>query len=249
MILQTNDLTFGFGGDLVTDRVSLAVRQGEFLSVIGPNGAGKTTYFNLLSGMYRPANGSIVYQGHDITHSRPSSRARLGIARSFQTSNVFPTLTVHENARLAAQALHGHRFQLLRPFASYRRDVVAADRALDLARLTHLRAVPAGVLSHGDKRKLELAMSLASGPQLLMLDEPTSGLSAEDVPGMVAVIRRVWEAGRTTVIMVEHKMGVVRELSDRIAVLHQGKLLALGTPAEIAVNEAVQSAYLGRETI
>jgi|SRR5579872_946796 len=248
-LLETTDLSFGFGGDLVTDRVSLGIQPGEFLSIIGPNGAGKTTYFNLLSGMYRPASGRITFAGRDITRMSAPGRAQIGIARSFQVSNVFPLLTVDENVRLAAQATGRHAFQLLRPYTAYGADIARAHAALEMVSLRRFAAVPAGLLSHGDKRKLELAMAIVAEPRLILLDEPTSGVSAEDVPAMVDLIRVMRQAGNTTVIMVEHKMAVVHELSDRVAVLHQGRLLALGTPEQIQANETVQSAYLGTETL
>ena len=246
-ILETRALTFGFGGNLVTDHVSLAVREGEFLSIIGPNGAGKTTFFNLLSGLYRPTGGAIFYRGRDITATSPTVRARRGIARSFQISNVFPTLSVRENVRLAAHARGHARYQLLRPYTAYPRYLERADRALDVVGLGTQVALPARALSHGDKRKLELAMVIAMEPDVLLLDEPTSGVSAEDVPEMVALIRRVREVERKTVLMIEHKIGVVLGLSDRVAVLAQGRLLALDAPAAIQRNEAVQAAYLGTE--
>jgi branched-chain amino acid transport system ATP-binding protein len=246
-ILETHDLTFAFGGNVVTDHVSMAVSEGEFLSIIGPNGAGKTTFFNVVSGVYRPSAGSIFYRGEDITRQSPADRARHGMARSFQLSTVFHNLTVHENVRLAVQAKHAHRFQLLRPFRSYRTDLERAGEALSLVGLSDRAQAPAVTLSHGDKRKLELAIVLAMDPDILLLDEPTSGVSAEDVPGMVALIRRIWQVQKKTVMMVEHKMSVVLDLSDRIAVFHQGKLLALDTPARIQKNETVQSAYLGVE--
>jgi branched-chain amino acid transport system ATP-binding protein len=150
---------------------------------------------------------------------------------------------------LAAQARRSYRFQLLRPFTAYRRDIDRADHALGLVGLSDLRFLPAAGLSHGDKRKLELAMVIAAEPDVVLLDEPTSGVSAEDVPGMVTLIRQIRDVEGKTVVMVEHKIGVVLELSDRIAVLHQGQLLAIGTPAEIQANSLVQSAYLGQEEL
>jgi branched-chain amino acid transport system ATP-binding protein len=248
-ILETRDLTFGFGGNLVTDHVSIQVQEGEFLSIIGPNGAGKTTFFNVVSGVYRPSAGSILYRGKDITKTLSADRARRGMARSFQVSNIFPHLTVLENVRLAAQAQGKHSYQLLRPFSSYREYTQEATRALGLVGLSAYATLPAFSLSHGDKRKLELAMVIAMQPEILLLDEPTSGVSAEDVPAMVDLIRHIREVEKKTVLMVEHKMGVVLSLSDRIAVLHTGKLLALGTPDEIRNNETVQQAYLGKETL
>jgi branched-chain amino acid transport system ATP-binding protein len=248
-ILETRDLTFGFGGNLVTNHVSMSVNEGEFVSIIGPNGAGKTTFFNVISGMYQPTQGAILYRGRDITRTSAAHRARSGMARSFQLSNLFPHLTVLENARLAAQAQGKNSFQLLRPFTAYRRYIDRARSALDLVGLGGRGPVPAVSLSHGDKRKLELAMVIAMDPEILLLDEPTSGVSAEDVPAMVDLIRRVREVEKKTVIMVEHKMGVVLRLSDRIAVLHQGKLLAMDTPEKVQQNETVQAAYLGQESV
>jgi branched-chain amino acid transport system ATP-binding protein len=248
-LLEIRDLTFGFGGNLVTDGVSMSVNEGEFVSIIGPNGAGKTTFFNVVSGVYRAAAGTIVYRGRDITRASAAERARAGMARSFQVSNVFPHLTVLENVRLAAQAQGRDSFQLLRPYTRYRRYLDQAQAALELVGLAGRRVAPAVSLSHGDKRKLELAMVIAMEPQILLLDEPTSGVSAEDVPAMVDLIHRIREVEKKTVMMVEHKMGMVLRLSDRIAVLHQGKLLAMDTPEKIQRNETVQSAYLGRESV
>lgn len=248
-ILETRDLTFGFGGNLVTDHVSMTVNDGEFLSIIGPNGAGKTTFFNVVSGVYRPTAGAILYRSRDITATSAAGRARAGMARSFQLSNIFPTLTVLENVRLAAQAQGKNSFQLLRRYTAYRRYIERAESALDLVGLGGRKYIPAVSLAHGDKRKLELAIVIAMDPDILLLDEPTSGVSAEDVPAMVDLIARIRQVEKKTVMMVEHKMSVVLSLSDRIAVLHQGKLLAIDTPEKIQQNETVQSAYLGQETV
>jgi branched-chain amino acid transport system ATP-binding protein len=233
------DLTFGFGGNLVTDHVSLAVRRGEFLSIIGPNGAGKTTFFNVVSGLYRPTGGTIKFRGRDVTRSNAAERARAGMARSFQVSNLFPNLPVRENVRLAVQARARHPYQIFRRFTAYPQYRERADRALELVGLAQRASVPAVSLSHGDKRKLELAIVIAMDPEMLLLDEPTSGLSAEDVPGMVDLIAHIRKAEQKTVMMVEHKMGVVLRLSDRIAVLQQGRLLALDTPANVQANPTV----------
>lgn len=248
-ILDIRDLTFGFGGNIVTDHVSMTVAAGEFVSIIGPNGAGKTTFFNVISGIYRPSSGSIIYRGRDVTTTGAAQRARAGMARSFQLTNLFPTLSVLENARLSAQAQGRHRYGLLRPYTAYRGYLERAESALELVGLGARRQVPAGSLSHGDKRKLELAIVLAANPEILLLDEPTSGVSAEDVPAMVALIRKIRQVEGKTVLMVEHKMSVVLDLSDRIAVLHGGKLLAMDTPDRIQRNETVQAAYLGGESV
>lgn len=247
-ILEIRDLTFGFGGNLVTNHVSMSVAVGEFVSIIGPNGAGKTTFFNVVSGVYQPSGGTITYEGRDVTRSSAAQRARAGMARSFQLTNVFPTLSVLENARLAAQAQGQRRYGLLRPYTAYRRYLDRAQSALELVGLGTRPWVPAGSLSHGDKRKLELAIVLAADPHILLLDEPTSGVSAEDVPAMVALIRKIRQVEGKTVLMVEHKMSVVLDLSDRIAVLHGGKLLAMDTPEMIQQDATVQAAYLGQES-
>lgn len=171
------------------------------------------------------------------------------MARSFQLSNIFPLLSILENVRLAAQAQGKNNFQLLRPYTSYRSYLKRAESALNLVGLTLRTDSPAVSLSHGYKRKLELAMVLAMDPEILLLDEPTSGVSAEDVPAMVDLIRRIREVEKKTVLMVEHKMGVVLRLSDRVAVLHQGKLLIIDTPEKVQQNETVQAAYLGQESV
>lgn len=248
-ILEIRNLTFGFGGNLVTDHVSMSVDRGEFVSIIGPNGAGKTTFFNVVSGVYKPSGGTIMYQAKDITGINAAQRARAGIARSFQLANLFPTLSALENARLAAQAQGSRRYGLLRPYTAYRRYLDRAHSALELVGLGARMHVPAGALSHGDKRKLELAIVIAANPEILLLDEPTSGVSAEDVPAMVALIRKIRQVEGKTVLMVEHKMSVVLDLSDRIAVLHGGKLLAIDTPEQIQRNETVQAAYLGQDSV
>lgn len=248
-ILETRGLTFGFGGNLVTDHVSMAVSEGEFVSIIGPNGAGKTTFFNVLTGLYTPSEGTILYRGEDVTRLNAAERARRGLARSFQISTLFPHLSVLENVRLAAQGQGRDNFQLLRPFTAYRGYTERAVSALDLTGLLRHRQIAAHSLSHGDKRKLELAIVIAMDPQVLLLDEPTSGMSAEDVPEMVDLIARIREVERKTILMVEHKMGVVLQLSDRVAVFHQGQLLTLDTPERVQRNETVQAAYLGQESL
>lgn len=248
-ILETRDLCFRFGAAIVTDRVSLTVRDGEFLSIIGPNGAGKTTFFHLVSGLYRPSSGRILWHGRDITAMGASQRARAGMARCFQVSSLFWHLPVIENVRLAAQARGRDSWQLLRPMATYTQYRQRAEQAIDLVGLNQQMNLPAVALSHGDKRKLELAIVIAADPEILLLDEPTSGVSAEDVPAMVALIERIRQHEKKTVLMVEHKMSVVRRLSDRVAVLHAGALLAVDTPDAIQANSAVQAAYLGQDAL
>jgi branched-chain amino acid transport system ATP-binding protein len=215
------------------------------LAVIGPNGAGKTTLFNLISGLLHPTSGRIELDGHDITERAPSLRTRAGLGRTFQVSNVFPLLPALENVRLAAEAALGGTMRIWRRARRVREAVDRAGWALGRVGLAGRDAVPAGMLSHGDKRKLELAMLLAGTPRVLLLDEPMAGVSVEDVPELVELIRSVHAEEGKTVVMVEHHMEVVTGLAERIAVLHHGRLLAVDTPDAIMRNPIVQQAYLG----
>lgn len=245
IILETKKLRREFGALVAVADVSIQVRANTLHSIIGPNGAGKTTLFNLVSGTIPPTSGRVIFKGRDITNIPLYRTAHLGIGRSFQITNIFPNLTVLENVRLACQALGRDNFKLLSHHRSFRqyeeraweviRQVGLTERALQLARN----------LPHGDKRKLELGMILAPDPEVLLLDEPTAGMAAEQVPELMALIQGIRAAGKKTVILVEHNMNVVMSASDRITVMHQGQVLAEGTPAEISANEAVQSAYLG----
>jgi branched-chain amino acid transport system ATP-binding protein len=212
--------------------------------VIGPNGAGKTTLFNLVSGLLRPTSGSIELDGVDVTRQPPFRRTRAGLGRTFQVSNVFPLLSAHENVRLAAEAALGGTMRIWRQATRYREAVDRAHWALGRVGLEGRGPVAAGLLSHGDKRKLELAMVLAGHSRVIMLDEPMAGVSMEDVPELVELIRSVHGEGKT-VLMVEHHMEVVTGLAQRIAVLHHGSLLAVDTPDAIMRNQTVQQAYLG----
>ncbi|MBL8134705.1 MAG: ABC transporter ATP-binding protein [Anaerolineae bacterium] len=245
ILLETRDLRKAFGGLIAVDGVSVKVAQGSMHSIIGPNGAGKTTFFNLLTGNHAATSGNVLYKGQDITHLPLHRRAHLGIGRSFQITNIFPNLTVLENVRLAAQALGGDNYRLFRRADSFQRYIQRARQVIDLVGLNAETLLPATVLPHGGKRKLELAILLASDPELLLLDEPTAGMASEQVPELIQTIDRVRRQGGKTIIMVEHNMSVVMGVSDRITVMNQGRLLAEGTPAEIAANKTVQSVYLG----
>ncbi len=246
IILETKKLRKEFGALVAVDDVSLQVRANTIHSIIGPNGAGKTTLFNLLSNAYEPTAGKVFFNGREITHLPTHRIIHLGIGRSFQITNLFPNLTVLENVRLAAQALGKDNFQFFRPathFKSYE------ERAWDVLGQVGLQAralMAARFLPHGDQRKLELAIILAPDPQLLLLDEPTAGMAAEQVPEMMNLISQIQKAGSKTIILVEHNMSVVMNISDRITVMHQGRILAEGTPVEIAANMEVQKAYLGK---
>jgi branched-chain amino acid transport system ATP-binding protein len=246
-ILATRNLGLDIGGAKIVVDVSLEVAEGELLGIIGPNGAGKTSLFNLLSGIYRPTAGSIYFAGREITNQAVALRTREGLGRTFQVSSVFPLLTVHENVRLAAESALGGTLRLWRRAASVKPALERANAAIARTGLTRYALAPAGSLAHGDKRRLEIAMLLASDKPVLMLDEPMAGLSAEHVPELVELIRSVHAQEKKTVLMVEHHMDVVTGLAQRIAVMHHGALLACDTPAAVMANATVQSAYLGEQ--
>ena len=247
--IEVDRLGYQVGGFQIVSDVSFAVEPGEFVTIIGPNGAGKTSLFNLLSGLYRASAGSVRLLGRDITRMRPSRRARLGLGRTFQTSTVFNALTVLENVRLGVQAREGGSLRILRRTGADKATVERARQALALVGLEAAERQLAGQLPHGTKRRLELAILLGGGFDVLLLDEPTSGLSVEHVPEMVEVIRRLQREEGKTVLMVEHRMDLVMGLSDRIAVMHRGRLLVIDTPARVMKNRAVQEAYLGPESV
>ncbi len=244
-ILATSGLGLDIGGARIVADVSLEVRAGELVGIIGPNGAGKTTLFNLLSGTLRPTAGRVELDGKDVTHEPPHRRTQAGLGRSFQVSSVFPLLSVGENVRLAAEAKLGGTLNLARRAARFRPALDRAGDALGKVGLAARAAWPAGMLSHGDKRKLEIAMLLAGEPRVILLDEPMAGVSLEDVDGLVEVIRSVHADEGRTVLMVEHRMEVVVGLAERIAVMHHGSLLAVDTPERVMADETVQTAYLG----
>ena len=245
VILETRNLTRDFGALVAVDDVSVSIEAGSLHSIIGPNGAGKTTFFNLVSGTLRPTGGRVLFKGDDITQLPVHRTIHRGIGRSFQITNLFPNLTVLENVRLAAQAMGSDS---LRFFRSHRRFGQYFDRAMDVldqVGLTDKAAQLAGTLPHGDQRKLELGMILAPDPEVLMLDEPTAGMASEQVPELMRLVQSIQESGDKTVVLVEHNMNVVMSVSDRITVMHQGALLAEGSPAAISADERVQTAYLG----
>jgi branched-chain amino acid transport system ATP-binding protein len=244
-ILAADHLRKDFGGLCAVDDVSVKVRAGSLHSIIGPNGAGKTTLFNLLSGVLKPTAGRVLYHGRDITAQPPHRIAHLGIGRSYQITNVFPNLSVFENVRLAAQAMGRDNLMLFAPAARFRRYAERAQRAVEQVGLQGKENLLASVLPHGDKRKLELGILLASDPQVLLLDEPTAGMASEQVPHLMALIAEIRRQGNRTILLVEHNMDIVMNVSDAITVMHYGKVLAEGTPAQIGANEQVQKAYLG----
>ncbi|MFD1211023.1 ABC transporter ATP-binding protein [Arthrobacter sp. GCM10027362] len=233
------------GGARILEDVGFDVAAGEMVGVIGPNGAGKTTLFNLISGVLKPTEGRILLDGADVTGASIHARARAGLGRTFQTSSLFPQLSVLENVRLAAQARFGGSLSVLKfPRAADEATRVARENLVEVG-LQGKAATAAGDLSHGDKRKVEIAMLLAADPSVILLDEPMAGVASGDVPSLGAIIRRMHRDRGCTVLMVEHHMDVVLGLVDRVAVMHHGKLLAIDTPDAIMANPIVQSAYLG----
>lgn len=244
-VLTVEHLDLRIGGAHIISDVSLSVPRGEMLGVIGPNGAGKTTLFNLVSGVMRPTSGRITLGGRDVTSAPVDRRARAGLGRTFQTSNLLAGVSTTENVRLAAQAALGGSLSVLHSPGPRDRATLIARERLDQVGLGHRADTLAGGLSHGDKRKLEIAMVLAADPEVILLDEPMAGVGSGDVPGLVDLIRRVHRDQGRTVLMVEHHMDVVLGLVDRVAVMHHGSLLACDTPEAVMADPVVQSAYLG----
>ena len=243
--LEVRGVSRRFGNLVAVRDVSLRVEKGELRAIIGPNGAGKTTFFNLISGLFPPSAGSISFDGRDITALAPDQRVALGIARTFQITEIFPELTVFENVRISAEVTDGFR---LRPWISRaERDKVrhAVAETLKLTGLASKSDRLVGELSHGDQRAAEIAMALALRPRLLLLDEPTAGMGDQETYDITQLIRRLHRDHSLTIVLIEHDMRVIFHLADRITVLDQGNMLAEGTPSEIAANEAVQAAYLG----
>jgi branched-chain amino acid transport system ATP-binding protein len=246
-ILETRDLTIRFGGHVAVNRVSCAFRPGSLTAIVGPNGAGKTTYFNLISGQLAATAGSVLVKGEDVTRLSASARTRRGLGRAFQLTNLFPNLTVFENVRLAVQARARAGLDLFTLWSGRRDLMQAADAILDRVRLGDKREAAASALSHGDQRKLEVALLIALEPDVFMFDEPTAGMSVDEVPTILEIIRELKRDAAKTILLVEHKMDVVRSLAERIIVLHNGTLVADGAPAEVMASDIVREAYLGQE--
>lgn len=244
-VLETRGLTIRFGGHAAVDEVSCAFHRGSLTAIVGPNGAGKTTYFNLVSGQLRPSAGRVLLDGADVTSLGPALRARRGMGRAFQLTNLFPNLTVRENVRLAVQARAGGGADIFSRWDARTSWIEAAERILEEVALAAVGGSAAATLPHGDQRKLEVAVMMALEPHVFMFDEPTAGMSAEEVPVVLDLIRRLKARGDRTILLVEHKMDVVRSLADRIVVLHQGRLVADGPPTEVIASPVVQEAYLG----
>ena len=244
-VLETRDLTIRFGGHVAVNAVSCAFLPGTLTAIVGPNGAGKTTYFNLVSGQLPASAGRVLLFGEDVTHAPAPVRTRKGMGRAFQLTNLFPNLTVGENVRLAVQARAGMGLNLVAMWTRHRELIEKAEHFLSRVALLERRDALASGLSHGDQRKLEVAILLALEPEVFMFDEPTAGMSVDEVPVILELIHEIKAHGDKTILLVEHKMDVVRSLADRIIVLHQGQLVAAGAPAEVIASPIVQEAYLG----
>ena len=243
--LELRDLRKSFGKTEIIRGVNLAVTAGERVAIIGPNGAGKSTLFNLISGRFEPTSGDVLLNGERINGKKPYEINRLGLSRSFQITNIFPNLTVFENVRLACQALGGDNFKFWQAASAFKQYEERTWTVLERVGLKERAFNLARTLPHGDQRKLELGMILAPDSEVLLLDEPTAGMAAEQVPELISLIQDIQKAGNKTVMLVEHNMNVVMSVSDRITVMHLGRVLAEGTPAEITANKEVQTAYLG----
>jgi len=244
-VIKTKDLTIQFGGQVAVDHVNCEIPEKHFKSIIGPNGAGKTTFFNLISGELKATKGDVFLRGESIAKLSSMERARRGIGRSFQITNVFPNLTVLENVRLAVQSRKGILYQMFRYSRSYKNLLEESEQILQQVLLHDKKDAIASQLSHGEKRKLEIAMLIALDSDILLLDEPTAGMSLEEVPVILEVIRNIKKTGEKTILLIEHKMDLILDLSDSIMVLFNGQLIADGTPEEIMNNELVENAYLG----
>jgi branched-chain amino acid transport system ATP-binding protein len=245
-VLQVKNVSKRFGSLVAVRDISLTVSKGELRAIIGPNGAGKTTLFNLISGFFRPTTGTIAFDGREVTTLPAHQRVTLGMARTFQITEIFPELTVFENVRISAEIAGGYR---LRPWTSRAERSEIGRQVAETLKLVALESKAdrrVGELAHGDQRAAEIAMALALRPRLLLLDEPTAGMGDQETYEITQLIRRLHREGNFTIALIEHDMRVVFHLADRITVLDQGSLLADGTPQEIAANEAVQAAYLGK---
>ena len=243
--LSTRDLTIRFGGHVAVNQVTADFYPGTLTVIVGPNGAGKTTYFNLMSGQLPASAGKVFLDGADITAHGAARRTRLGIGRAFQLTNLFPHLSVIENVRLAVQSRAGIGLNIFSIWSSHKVLIERALHYLERVALADRRDAYVASLSHGDKRKLEVAILLALEPAVMMFDEPTAGMSVDEVPFVIDLIHQVKAERNKTILLVEHKMDVVRSLADRIIVLHNGTLVADGNPAEVMASAIVQEAYLG----
>jgi branched-chain amino acid transport system ATP-binding protein len=243
--LRVEDLTKDYGGVRAVRHISFSIETGEHLAIIGPNGAGKTTLFNLLDGQLPPTTGRVYLFGQEITHKAPHQRAHLGIARSFQVTSLFLNLTTLENILLALQGTRPSRFQMFRSATAYEHLYAKAQELLDSMDLWRKKDDPVHAISYGEQRKLEMALSLASKPKLLLLDEPSTGLTTTESADITSRIRNL--GGDITVILVAHDMDLVFGVAERIIVLHYGEIIAEGTSEQISTDPKVREIYMGSE--
>ena len=246
-LLQVENVTKRFGDLVAVNGVSMTVESGELRAVIGPNGAGKTTFFNLISGFTNPSSGRIIFDGEDVTKLSPARRVWRGMARTFQITEVFPELTVYENLQIAVEIASGFRLRVRLSQQEKNRVHARTSDLLEMSGLTSKAMRLVGELSHGDQRANEIMMAVALRPRLLLLDEPTAGMGDQETYDVTQLIRQLHRDRKLSMVLIEHDMRVVFHLADRIMVLAEGEMLAEGTPKEIAANEAVQAAYLGKE--
>ena len=248
-LLAVDRLSKRFGSLVAIDGVSLRIEPGELRAIIGPNGAGKTTFFNLISGLFPASSGSVSFEGRDITGLSPEARVHRGMARTFQITEIFPDLSVAHNLRVAVEIATGYSLSPWIARDARRKIESRVDELLQIGGLSSKRHVLVGVLSHGDQRAAEITMALALRPRLLMLDEPTAGMGDQETYDIARLIRRLHRREGLTIMLIEHDMRVVFNLADRIMVLAEGRVLAEGTPREIAGSEVVQAAYLGETAL
>lgn len=247
-VLMTRGLSIHFGGHKAVDDVSCKFRKGSLTAIVGPNGAGKTTFFNLISGQLRATSGEVHLFGRNLSGLSASSRARAGIGRAFQLTNLFPRLSVRENIRLAVQSRLRPKGNLFSLWSDHRHLIAEADRIAHQVKLFEYRDRIVSTLSHGNQRKLEVAMLMALQPAVYMFDEPTAGMSVDEVPVVLDLIQSLKMAQDKIILLVEHKMDVIRSLADRVVVLNNGAFVADGDPAEVVASPIVQEAYLGRRS-
>ncbi|MBU2647367.1 ABC transporter ATP-binding protein [bacterium] len=246
-LLETKDLTFSYSGYRVLNGVNLDIRIGERHAIIGPNGAGKTTLFNVITGTYKPQTGRILLRGDDVSGLKPFELNRRGMGRSFQITSTFAKQTVFQNVRLGILSKRGIRFNMFKRLNKMDAITQETLKTIRQSNLEEQKDIPAGLLSYGKNRALEICMAMSTDPDLVMLDEPTAGISKDETLQIVELIRDL--TADKTMVIIEHDMDVVFSLADRITVLHHGEILACGTPQEIQNNQAVKDAYLGETEI
>lgn len=245
IVLETKNLTKRFGGLVAVNDVSISIEKGTCRGLIGPNGAGKSTFFNLVCGILRPTTGKVLLEGEDVTGWSPYKLSKRGLGRSFQVTNIFTRLPVMENVRIAVQSRGKDNYNFhsdAESLGEYKRKTL---EILEIVGLKGKAFYVADFLTHGDQRKLEIAMALATEPRILLLDEPTAGVSIEEVPSVTSIIKKIKETKQTTILLVEHKIDVIMDICDSVFVMHEGSKIAEGTPREITDNKLVQTVYLG----